>query len=314
MNLNARIILRTREFFRKHGRIILIIFIIWLVIFLANLYLKLRPKEINISKSYNPNNPVMDEGESIPNRLKKTINDKIQEYFDFCNNKEYENAFNMLTDECKEYIYNNDIEEFKLYIDNIFNNKKIYNLQNYSNVDDIYIYNIKILDDVTANGATEEYTVYQDKISLHYNKDNIKISNQGYIGSKEINKETENDDMKVKVIKKEMSYYREEYTLEIRNKTDGYIMISDDLGSDQVTLNLGDQTRVALNTVNSNIVVLPGETSQITLLFDKYYDDKVNPKEIKFNNVRFLSAISSKNLNGENTENIYKSYSMNIAL
>lgn len=311
MNFNAKVILSIRKFFRKHGKLLLIVFIVWLVIFLANTFLKLHPKKVNLSISYDPDTPIMDDNDTIPKKKISSVNNTIDEYFNYCNSKNYNEAFNMLTEECKYYLYDNNIATFQEYVDNIFTSNKIYNLQNYSNVDNIYIYNIKILDDITATGTSEDYEVYQDKLVIHDENNEYKISNQGYIGKKLINRETEEDNMKVKVIKKEISYYKEEYTLEIRNKTDSYIMLSDDLGGNQITLNLGTQKRAALNTSNANIVIVPGETKQFILLFDKYYDDGVEPKEINFNNVRLLNNISNESTN---ESEINKSYSMNIVL
>ena len=311
MNFNAKVILSIRKFFRKHGKLLLIVFIVWLVIFLANTFLKLHPKKVNLSISYDPDTPIMDDNDTIPKKKISSVNNTIDKYFNYCNSKNYNEAFNMLTEECKYYLYDNNIATFQEYVDNIFTSNKIYNLQNYSNVNNIYIYNIKILDDITATGTSEDYEVYQDKLVIHDENNEYKISNQGYIGKKLINRETEEDNMKVKVIKKEISYYKEEYTLEIRNKTDSYIMLSDDLGGNQITLNLGTQKRAALNTSNANIIIVPGETKQFILLFDKYYDDGVEPKEINFNNVRLLNNISNESTN---ESEINKSYSMNIVL
>ena len=53
----------------------------------------------------------------------------------------------MLTEDCKSYLYSNSVGQFKNYVDEIYNTKKIYNIQNYSNTDDAYIYNIRILDE-----------------------------------------------------------------------------------------------------------------------------------------------------------------------
>lgn len=312
MNLNARITLAIRNFFKKYGKIILIVFLIWLALFLVNRYLKERPKEVELKSSYNPDTPVMDDGDDVPKKLSGSINSTIDDYFNYCNNKNYESAFNMLTDDCKEYLYENDINQFKEYVDKIFNNYKIYNLQNYSNLNDNYIYIIRIIDDITGTGATGQYDTHEEKIVVHHENDEYKISNQGYIGKKEINKDVENDDIKVKVIKKEITYSREEYTLEIRNKTDSYMMISDDMGVNQVILNLGTQIRQALNTTNFNIILLPGETKSVQLLFSKYYDDEKDPPSIIFNNVRLISKLV--NTNGDEGNEILRAFSFNINL
>ncbi len=312
MNLNARITLAIRNFFKKHGRVILIIVVVWLILFLTNLYLKYRPAKIELQSSYEPDTPVIDEGDGVPKKLVNDINTTIDNYFNYCNNKDYENAFNMLTTDCQERLYNNDVNQFKNYVDIIFNKYKIYNVQNFSNVNETYIYNIRILDDISATGATGQYDTYEEKIVIHYDNGEFKVSNQGYIGKMELNKETESDEMKVKVIKKEMSYSREEYTLEIRNKTDSYMMISDDIGVNQIMLNLGAQARQALNITNFHIILFPGEIRTITLLFNKYYDDEVDPLAINFNSVRLMPRVS--NTSGDEGNDITRTFSFNIPL
>ncbi len=314
MNINAKVMLAIRNFFKKYGKIILIIFIVWLGVFLVNMYLKNKPKEIKLSNTYNPDNPILDEGETVPTKIKQTANNQIDKYFNYCNIKDYASAFSMLTDGCKEYLYNNDVNQFKEYIDEIFTTSKIYNLQNYSNTDNIYIYNMKILDDITATGTSKGYNVYQEKIVIHDDNNELKISNQGYIGKNEIEKSTEDDYMKVKVLYKNMSYAKEEYTLEIRNRTENYLLISDNLGGDQITLNVGSQLRTALNTTNTNVIILPGEVRKITLLFDKYYDDNKTPSQINFNNVRILGNFNGNEDKENGSQNAIKTYSLNIGI
>ncbi len=311
MNLNSKVTLAVGKFFKRYGKVILIVFAVWLTLFLFNRYLKNKPKELKATTSYNSNEPIMDEGQQVPKKEVSKVNQAIDEYFNYCNSKEYESAFNMLTNECKNSLFDNNLEQFKEYIDGIYNKKKIYNIQNYSNAKNIYIYDINILDDIAATGTTGDYEKYKEKIVIHNLEDGIKISVLGYVGRTILERETEDDNMKVKVLYKEMSYEREEYTLEIRNKIDSIILISDEIGGDQITLNLGKQSRMALNTVNSNILLYPGQTKTIKLLFTKYFDDGVIPEQINFNNVRILSNFHSA---GVSEDDILKQYVMNINL
>lgn len=311
MNINAKVTLGIRDFFKRYGKVILVIFLIWLALFLGNQYVKHNPKEPELQKSYKPNEPVMDNGEDIPKKEVSKVNSTIDEYFNYCNSKEYDKAFNMITDDCKSHSYNNDINRFKEYVDLIYKNKKIYNLQNYSNTKNTYIYNMRIIDDVTATGTTNDYEAYEEKITVHNVNGNMMISNQGYIGKTQIGKETEDDNMKIKVISKDASYQREEYLLAIRNKSDNYIMISDEIGSNQVILNLGSQSRSALNTVNTGLVLLPGETRNVTLLFDKYFDSSLSAESIDFNDIRILTEFTTTQV--DDSEKL-RSYSLKINL
>lgn len=311
MNVKSKITLTVMQFFKRYGKIILGALAIWLVLFLANMYIKNRPKEYKATSQYKPNEPIMDEGLTVPKKEVNSINQTIDTYFNFCNSKEYENAFNMLTDDCKTSLYNNNLEEFKTYIDNIYTGKKIYHIQNYSNTKNIYIYEMNILDDITATGTTGDYNTYKEKIAVHNLDGEKKISIKGYIGKTTLEKETEDDNIKVKVLYKEMSYEREEYTLEIRNKIDRYILISDGTNNKQTSLNLGDQYRNELNGTMQSIGLFPGQTRTIKLLFTKYFDDGVSPTEINFNNIRILSEAHSGTIPDES---ILKSYSLNIKL
>ncbi len=316
MKPSAKILLSIRNFFKKYWKYIISVAVVWVAVIVINTYLKNRPKEISFTNTYAPDTPVIENGGTVPKKDVEEVNNTIDKYFNYCNNKEYQNAYNMLTKDCKEYLYNNSISEFKIYIDNLFKNKKIYNIQNYSNVDNIYIYNIRILDDIMSTGTTGGYETYQEKIALIEENGSMKISNQGYIGKKIYTNLTGEDDfVKVKILSKNMSYTKEEYLVEITNKTNGYILFANGMTANEITLNLGDQSRAALDLVNNNIMLAPRGTTTQYLLFNKYYDDRKDPSEINFNLIRTFNANTDSSIAIEgNSENAVKVYSLNIPL
>ncbi len=312
MNFNARVTLAIKNFFKKYGRIILIVFIIWLIVFLINQFLKNRPKVQSMINTYTPDEPIIDDGGGVPELYKPNINSTVENYFNFCNNKNYEEAYNMLTDECKKYLYGNDITIFKEYVDTIYNGKKIYNLQNYSNVGETYIYDMVVLDDIEATGTTGGYEPYKEKIALHKEDKGFKISNQGYIESVDYNIVTEDENIKVSVNSKDVSYKKEGYNVTLTNKTDKYIVIVDNSINNEITLNLGDQKRKVTNYSNATLVLNPGETREEVFIFDKFYDDQKTPREISLENVRVLENYI---IDMENTSaSADKMYSYNIEL
>lgn len=314
MKPGTRILLALRNFCKKNWKVIVIIAIIWIGIIIFNNYLKNKPEEIKLTNTYNPDNPVIDTSENIPDNKKEEVNTLIDSFFNYCNTKQYQNAYNMLTEDCKNYMYSNSLSEFMEYVDTIYTNNKIYNLQNYSNMEDIYIYNITILDDIMSTGTTGGYQTYTEKIAVVEENDTLKISNQGYMGKKYFNNlYAEDNYLKIKVLNKNMSYKREEYEVEITNKTDGYILIGNGQTANEITLNLGDQTRPALDIVNNNILLAPGQTGTYYLLFDKYYDDGKNLKEMNFNLIRVYGnnvELANQGL----SSNADITYSMNISL
>lgn len=281
---------------------------------MINTYLKNRPEEIIATNTYTPDTPVMDTGESVPETVIEEVNNTIDTFFNYCNSKQYKSAYDMLTTDCQEYMYSNSLSEFMEYVDSVYTSQKIYNIQNYSNVNDVYIYDINILDDILSTGTTGGYETYKEKIALIEENGVMKISNQGYIGKTTFSNVTGEDQyVKISIMDKNMSYQREEYAVEISNKTDGYLVIGNGNLANEITLNLGDQTRPALDIINNPIILAPGQTTNYFLLFDKYYDDGKTPTEMSFNLIRVFG--NDEDLANEGlSSNAYVSYSINIPL
>ena len=316
MKPSDRLLLKLRDIWKKYWKYIVSVVVVWIIVIVINTYLKNKPEKINLVNTYTPDTPVIEDGGNVPKRDKEEVNTTIDTYFNYCNNKEYQKAYNMLTKDCQDYLYNGGISSFKQYVDETFKSKKIYNIQNYSNVGEIYIYNIRILDDIMASGTTGGYNTYQEKISLIKENGVMKIANQGYVGRKIFNNVAGEDNyLKIKILSKNMSYTREEYAIEITNKTNGYILLGNGMTANEITLNLKDQSRAALDLINNNIIIEPRGTKTYYILFDKYYDDGKSPTEINFNLIKIFNA----NVNNQiaiqgDTNTANKVYSMNIPL
>lgn len=290
MNINSRITLGISRFFKKYGKIILIVFIVWLFIFLLNQYLiKNKKPENTLKQSYKPDIPVVtDNSKFIPEKYKATLKDTIKKYFDYCNTGDFQSAYNMLGDDCKSFLYDNNVENFKEYYSNVFTGGKKYYIQNYSNVDDYYIYDFYVMDDIEATGGTNAKNENKEKICLRKVNDRFTISNQGYVGNKKFNIEKEDENLKFTLESKDISYKNEGYNFLIKNKTDKYIVIADNSYETEVELNLGDQKRTATNLQQTNVIIAPNSTVRVTFIFSKYADDGKNPSEVNFNDVRLF--------------------------
>lgn len=315
MTINSKVTLAIRNFFKKYGKIIFIVFLVWLLIFLFNMYLRNRPKELIATNTYNPDTPIIEYGGEIPKKERENVNETLDNFLNYCKNKKYENAFNMLTTDCKNYLYQNNIDVFKQYVDNIFTKYNSYSYnQNYSNVENVYIYDVVILNsDILSTGTTGGYEKYKEKISVIEEDGNKKISNQGYIDNEEVGIETEDDYIKVKIKSKDMSYTRVGYNMEITNKTDRTIVIADNLASKEVTLNYNGIYQNANNVFTANAVLLPGETKEITFIFDKFYDSKKEDLEINFNYIRVIKEYDEDLTFDEQKERAERIYSLNIS-
>ena len=113
-----------------------------------------RNSSTNSSTTISPTDTSIMTGEPIKKNDNVTNTDIIKKFIEYCNNKKIQEAYNMLTDECKELLYP-DLNTFKTnYIDRIFYITRMYGLENWYDSEGFFTYYIKYTEDVLATGST----------------------------------------------------------------------------------------------------------------------------------------------------------------
>lgn len=301
---------------KRKKELIVLGLLAWLIIFIINTILKNQQAKINPpSTSYTPHVAVYKEDAVVPEKYQNAIENLIDKYFNYCNEGKYEEAYNLITPECRKKLYPT-LEQFKGYVDYVFQGKKkIYNIQNLSMVDNKYIYNIRILDDILANGTTDGYYYYEEKFVLIEDNGEMKLSIGEYIGDEELNIKAEDDNMIFEILSKSVDYETETYTIKITNKTDKYIVISDNTENNEIVLDLGEQTRRATDMEFLSIYVKPNSTTVQTIKFNKYYDNGLTAQKLILSNVRILNSYnSSVGTTQSDLDNAVKIYGYEINL
>lgn len=288
--------LRIGRFFRNNRKIIVVVFIIWLLVFMINLLLKNKQVSLEPETSYTPHTSVMSSSSSVPTLLQDNFEELIDKYVTYCNNEEFELAFRMLSDECREYAFDNDIKTFMSYLITIMPTKKEYSIQNYSNMTlnghNAYIYQVKYFDDILATGLTgQEYQYTEEKITfVNDNSGELKMYVGNYMYHDEIKRITENEYLKVDVVEKDVYYSMEKYKVKITNRSEYTIVIADDTEEDEIVLALSGETRKRNET--NDIVLKPYESQEVYFTFFRYVDDGDSSNEITFENVRVMEKYS----------------------
>ncbi len=317
MNYWTSLRLKARDFFKRNKRKILIFLIIWLIVIIIEYYLRNHQVKVldTPSTTYYPFVSTMDEEKKVPEQYQEPIQNLIDQYFNYCNNGEYENAYNLITEDCRKKNYPT-IDDFTNYVNTVFEGKKkIYNIQSYSIVDNKYIFNVRILDDILANGTTDGYYYYEEKFVLIEENGEIKLSIAEYIEDEKQEISVEDDNLKVEVLNKSMDYETETYTLEITNKTDKYIVISDNTQTKEISLYVNGYERYPTNMQVAFFMLPPNSKRTQELKFTKYYDENANDEKIVFNNVRILKEYDwAVGTTQENLDNAVDIYSVEIPL
>lgn len=312
--MSSNFILKLKDFWRKNKTKLIIALLIWLIIIIINYILKNIKIEELPKTTYEPHTAVMDDSE-VPEKLQNPIENLIADYINYCNNKEYENAYNMLSYECRDNLYPN-IEDFKTYIDGIFDDKKEYYIQNYSNVGNTYIYSVCIFEDMLATGLTgSEPKYYEEKFVIRNNDGNLELAIREYIGKETKQSVYEDDYIKVEIQNMQQTYENQIYTVKITNRCEYPIVLADGLEKNEILLGLQYQNRNIKDLSRGGIVIYEGQSKTFELKFTKFYDENETAQKLIFNAVRVLKSYSGREeLRQSEMDNAVRLYSFEMEL
>lgn len=311
-----KIRLKIRDFFKKYKKLIIIILVVWVIVILINYLLGHMPKSTNFEliTTYEPHTALMDKSE-VPKKLQGPIEELIKEFMDACNNKDFEKAYSLLSEDCKKDVFP-QIEYLEDYIEVIFNEKKIYNIQNFSNKDNYYIYTVTILNDIMASGLTdEELDTYEETFVIKEEKGNLKLSIRGYIANNKIDVMYEDEYIKINIENVKVDYETVTYIAKIRNKTDNYIVLDNSTEKYEIVLNTDMGYRNLHGFYIEPVVLEPDVTKNFELTFGRYYDETGNINSLIFNDIRVLKSYTGlPSTREDELKNAVKRYSFELDL
>ena len=224
------------RFFNQNRRkiIIIILFIVFLlgIIQLLNYFAKKENKTNNtknesISENLIIKNEVVSQksaisGTNISTKSLKKDTDVIGKFIEYCNSKNIEGAYSLLTDECKEVMFPS-IEDFnRVYYAHIFNNQtRSYTVENWISS----TYKIEYSNDILSTGKIDNDIGLLDYMTVVKSDETYKLNINNYVGRSMPNKITEIRDIAVTInsIDSYMDY--EIYNLSVENKSNNTILL-----------------------------------------------------------------------------------------
>ena len=309
----ADIRLRIGRFFRRYRKLVILLLIVWIIIVAINDFLKTNKQVETISTSYAPHQSIIGSTQTVPDDLQEPINTIIDTFFNYCQEKNYQAAYDMLSDGCK-YVYFSNLIYFQEYVDTIFNEEKAYYIQNYSNYKDYYVYQVKIFENIMKTGLTgkDDLSFYEEKISIHNENGQLKLGLRQYITTEKMDDIYEDDYVKIWIEKKNVFYEQEVYTVKIKNKSNYIVVLADGQENYELLLSVGSSVRDT-SSDNLNIVLQPGETETYDIKFNKFYDENNLSMSLLFNTVRVLKSYTGLDISKDyELKNAEKLYSINI--
>lgn len=215
----------------------------------------------------------------------------IDEFIDYCNNNKINEAYNLLSEDCKKELYPT-VDKFREnYYNKIFSGtRKNILVENWVN----NIYKVKFIEDALSTGKYSTENTIQDYITIIKDENkNVKLNINGYIGKKEIGKQKEDKDILVKVLEKHQYMNFETYTFEITNNSNNIILLNETNSLE--TMYLEDKNNIKYSAythekAEAELKLLSRETKIVTI---KYYNKYSSNKKIE--NVVFSRIILNYN-------------------
>ena len=220
----------------------------------------------------------------VSSNLNKEVQ-TIQEFLNSCENKDTTKAYEMLTDECKEQLYNSEDEFVEQYCNiNFKDNSMNFNIENWVNS----TYKVKMFDDIMSTGKYEDGPVVQDYITVEKEKNEYKLNINNYIGKNLLNKETTKNNITIKVINRNIYMDYEIYDLEVKNNTENDILL--DTKENLESMYIKDTKNVKYSSYSheislADLYVQKGQKRNLKIKYYSSYNSGKKIKEIGFSNV-----------------------------
>ena len=249
--------------------------------------IQLENSKNNAENEYSDNNNL-----TQSNNQATTTNDKIstiEQFIEYCNNKDLESAYNMLTEKCKEEMFSN-IETFEnIYYNSTFENiSKVATIEKWAN--NTYI--VKITENPLSTGkiATTKEEQKIDYITVVQDEDNnYKLNINSYIGYKEISKTKEIDGIKIEILGRHTYRDYETYEIKVTNNSDENVTI--DTLDNPDSIYIEDTKGVKYSSYKSELSsemlnISSGHAKKIDIKFFSTYVDTKRIKQIVFADFR----------------------------
>lgn len=215
-----------------------------------------------------------------------TMLEYVNQFVDLCNAQQVEEAYNLLSDECKEEVYPS-LDSFRTnYYNAIFNGqKRNISVESWAN----NIYKVKYELDALSTGVYTEENTVQDYISVTKNENNEgKLNVNGYIGRSEINKTQNSNNITITVLRRDRYMDYETYTYSMTNNTNNTILLDDKESTNNMYLedeNGNQYTAYIHELSDAELILTPGETKEITIKYYNRYSTTKNITNIVFNKI-----------------------------
>lgn len=237
--------------------------------------------------SYRNESESMVTGGRVSDLYSDEIGEFINQFFTYCINHEPQRAYEMVSNNTKQVLYQTEELFEKNYCSYRFSGNKQFSFQSWSRADGLYIYQVRIFDNMLATGQTSDNYI-EEYVTITVENGSYKLNLNSYLGRKQINVKNEDDDLSVQVVMVDRYLDYEVYTLNIQNKTDSTVLLDTkrDTDSCYVVDNIGNKFEALLyENSDEDLEFSPKEMKTIQIRFSDAYREGLQIKSINFTDI-----------------------------
>lgn len=307
-----------RKFWVTIIAIIISLLVIWRFLFLfSNNNNSNKENLTNISQDYNLNSISLSSQKSATTGKKTSISKEkisiIDEFVTYCNSGKIQEAYNLVSNECKEEMYQNINIFNEMYYNPIFSKgKKNAKIENWH--DDIYI--IDFVDDYLATGRFDDSNNIRDYITIIIDSENnYKLNINKYIGRKELNNTGKSAYLEIKAIRKDIYMDYEKYLFEVKNEANHQVCIGTVEDENNISY-LIDKNNIKYNAIasdlsNTDLILYEKQTKTLQIKYYNQYSSTRKIQRVDFPRI-YLNYQSYLNYNNKNNYTEYGNIQINI--
>ncbi len=226
--------------------------------------------------------------EKVDKETNKNISNLISDFVEKCNDKKVEEAYNMLSSDCKNQMFPN-IESFKnIYYNVIFKKSRQVQIQSWVTKDGIYTYKVRFLGNMLSTGGKSNENT-EDYYSIIREEDGSqKLNINGFINKKNLNRENISNGIKI-IVKSVYRYIDYEiYNVEIKNDNNYKILLDTKAKTNTMYVTDDNSNRyIAYNyeLSDDDLIVNAKSNKQINIKFYKAYNSNINTIKMVFSDI-----------------------------
>lgn len=275
----------------------MIIFVIAIIQILNNIIKTKNEKEfsnMNQSISNQRNETTLPSGTSgiisdstVSESKLKEDTEIIEAFVNFGNTNNVEGAYNLLSQDCKNEMFQTIDRFYEFYFKDVFSEKRSYNLETWTNTSSRVTYRIKYLNDIMATGTVNDEFI-EDYITVIKENDESKLNINEFINKISMEKKAKIEDLEAVVTAKYNYYDYVEYDIMFTNTSEEKIILDskENTGSVYIQDERGVNYEWFGNELSDEELNIEGkERKTLRIKFNKLYNQNRVDNKIKFTNI-----------------------------